>query len=256
MRNGDLNIAAECVIQAVEPTLWSTRAPVIVLTKNMARFLTAPVFRAWTDVCSSVVWCVRNPRVQISSLVTRTANDVFFGVGADRLKQRDLLPVHLTRVTELLQDSELSTDFSKTGWRAINAHFADCVGRRPNFVADGSLLSRKPDQFLRYLCGRLGLEFHDRMVDGWQKPFFNVDRVYNPELNDATDGWIKQAATSSGIKFAEHPPLQDSALPDALRDHLLTEALPTYEKLMHAFYGQDDLAHYRLDPVPENEHIW
>jgi hypothetical protein len=245
MRNGDLNAAAEYVIRAVEPELSSAPAPVTVLTKNMARFLTVPVFRAWTDVCRAVVWCVRDPRVQISSLVTRTANDLFFGVGSDRLKQSDLLEVHLATVTKFLQDSELSKDFSKTGWRAIGLHFSDCVGR-PNFVADASLLSRLPEQFLRYLCDRLGLEFRDRMIDGWQKPYLNVSRLYHPELNDVSDAWIKQAATSRGVEFSESPPLEEATLPDALRDHLLTEALPTYEMFMRAFYAQADMARYRL----------
>jgi len=248
MRNGDVDAAAGHVVRAAESLLSSARQPVIVLAKSMARFLTGPVFRAWTDVCSSVVWCIRDPRTQISSLVTRTANDLFFGVGSDRLKQGDLLPSHLAAVTEFLQSSELSTDFSKTGWRAIGAHFADCAGRRPSWVADGSLFSRMPDQFLPYLCSRLGLEFSDRMIDGWEKPFVNVDRFYYPEYDDAGDAWVKQAATSRGIETTESPPLEDSALPDALRDHLLTEALPVYETLMRAFYAQDDLAQYGLEP--------
>lgn len=244
MRNGDVNVAAEHVVRAVEPLLASACQPIIVLSKNMARFLTEPVFKAWADVCSSLVWCIRDPRLQISSLVTRTANDVFFGIGSDRLKQGDLLPPHLATVTKVLQSSELSTDFSKTGWRAIGKHFTDCAGRCPSFVADGSLFSRMPDQFLRYLCSRLGLEFRDRMIDGWEKPFVNVDGLYDPEHDDAADAWVKQAATSRGVEATATRPLEESSLPDALREHLLTEALPTYEILMRAFCAQDDLAQY------------
>lgn len=248
MRNGDVDVAAGHVVRVLEPLLSSARQPIIVLSKNMARFLTEPVFRAWTDVCSSVVWCIRDPRIQISSLVTRTANDLFFGIGSDRLKQGDLLPSHVATVTEVLQSSELSTDFSKTGWRAIGAHFTDCAGRRSSFVADGSLFSRMPDQFLRYLCRKLGLEFRDRMIDGWEKPFVNVDGLYDPEHDDAADAWVKQAATSRGVETTESRPLDESALPDALRDHLRTEALPTYEMLMRAFCAQDDLTQYGFEP--------
>ncbi|MGH3969001.1 MAG: hypothetical protein ACRDTV_13055, partial [Mycobacterium sp.] len=42
MHNADPDIAAGHVLQAIEPDLRS--APVLVLTKNMARFLSAPVF--------------------------------------------------------------------------------------------------------------------------------------------------------------------------------------------------------------------
>lgn len=243
-RNGDLDVAAEYVVGAVERELSS--APLIVLTKNMARFLTAPVFEAWSEICSAVVWCIRDPRAQISSLVTRTANDLFFGIGSDRLKQSELQSKHLAAVTDLLQNSALSMDFARTGWRAIGARFSECGGRRPNFVADGSLLSRQPVRFLRYLCSRLGLDFRDRMVDGWERAYVNVNRLDYPELDDATDAWIKQAATSRGVECTESPPLADSALPDALRRHLLNEALPTYEMLIRAFYAQDGVAEYGL----------
>lgn len=232
MDNGDPDVAAGYVMQAVEPELSS--AAVIVVTKNMARFLTAAVFDVWSQLCSAVVWCIRDPRAQISSLVTRTANDLFCGVGSDRLAPADLRPVHLEAVTEFLRHSEQSTDFSKTGWRAIGTHFADCAPHLPSFVADGSLLIRNPELFLRDLCGQLGLDFRDRMVDGWQKPYFNVSRLYHPELDDVTDAWIKQAATSRGVERTENRPLEESVLPAPLRDHLVNEALPVYQMLTAA----------------------
>ena len=114
-------------------------------------------------------------------------NDVLFGVGSGRLKQSDLLPPHVVMATKSLQKSVVSKDFSRTGWRATGAHFTECVGRRPSFVADGSLFSRVPDRLLRYLCSGVGIAFSDRMIDGWEKPFLNVQRLYNPDLDDTAD---------------------------------------------------------------------
>ena len=128
LHNGDVNIAAGHVLLVVELALSSAREPVVVLTKNIAGFLTAPVFRTWLDVCSLVVWCVRDPRKQISSLVTRTVNGLLFDVGSDRLKQSDLLPSHVAAATEWLRNSQVSKDFSLAGWRTIGAHFGDSVG--------------------------------------------------------------------------------------------------------------------------------
>jgi hypothetical protein len=220
---------------------------VIVVSKNMARFLSASVLPTWTDVCAAVVWCVRDPRLQISSLVTRTANDLLFGVGADHLNQGDLSRSHLAMVTEFLQNSAWSTDFSKTGWRSIGEHFNDCAGRLPGFVADGSLFSRVPDRFLRYLCAGLGIEFRERMIDGWTEPFLNVDGIDNPVLADtAADAWIKHAATSCGVEPGRREALDVSVLPAPLREHLLDVAVPTYEMFMGAFASQDNLAPYRL----------
>lgn len=248
LHNGDVNVAAGYVLCAIEPTLAAAREPVVVLTKNLASFVTASAFRTWSDVCSSVVWCVRDPRIQISSLVTRTVNGLLFDVASDRLKQSDLLPSHVVAAAQWLQDSDGSTDFSLAGWRAIGAHFADCVGRLPSLVVDGSLFSRMPDRLLPYLCSELGIEFRDRMIDGWEKPFVNVHRLYDPEYDEAANAWIKHAATSRGVELIEKPPLEESVLPEALRDHLFAVALPTYEMFMRAFYSQDNLAQYRLDP--------
>lgn len=248
LHNSDVQVAAGHVLSAVEPALSLAREPVVVLTKNIAGFLSAPVFRVWLDVCSSVVWCVRDPRKQISSLVTRTANGLFFDIGSDRLKQSDLLSSHVAAATEWLRNSRVSRDFSLAGWRAIGAHFGDSVGGCPSFVADGSLFCRMPDRLLPYLCSELGLEFRDRMIDGWDAPFMNVHRLYDPEYDDASDAWIKQAATSRGVEPTENPPLAESVMPAALRKYLFEVAVPTYEMFMRAFYSQGHLAQYGLEP--------
>lgn len=250
--HNDVDIAAGHVIRLVESALSSRAGPVIVVTKTIAHYLSASVLRKWTDVCSAVVWCIRDPWIQISSLVTRMANDLLFGIGSDRLIQSDLLPSHLVMVTEFLHDYPGSKDFSKTGWRAIGEHFNDCAGRLPSYVADGSLFSRAPDRLLQYLCDGIGIEFSDSMIEGWREPLLNVERNYQPEITDTDDAftgaWTRHAMTSCGVERTSRAPLPVSVLPAALRDHLFEVALPTYERLMRVFYSQETLAPYRLDP--------
>lgn len=246
--HNDVDAAAVHILASVQPALTCGERPVIAVSKNLARYMSAPVFRMWTDLCAAVLWCIRDPSVQISSLVTRTANDLLFGIGSDRLSQSDLGPSELAMVTEFLQDSAFSTNFSKTGWEAIGEHFTDCAGRRPNFVADASLFSSVPDRFLRYLCSALGLEFSDHMIGEWREPFLNVDRLYNRDLAAPEDAWVRHAATSGGVEVRSRAPLEESALPAALRTHLFEVALPTYERLMRAFYSQQNLGGYPLDP--------
>jgi hypothetical protein len=259
MRSDDVDMAAEHVVRSVEPALSWAHEPVVVLSKNMAQYLSAPVLQTWTDACSAVVWCIRDPRVQISSLLTRLANDTLFGPGSDRLEQSDLPLSHLPRspawpgvlelVTEFLRSSRWSTEFSATGWQAIGAHFTDCVGRRPSFVADGWLLSRVPDRFLRYLCDGLDLEFRAGMIDRWREPFLNANQLdSHPDRRlDPAKAWVNRVATSRGIEAVGREPLEISILPPALRDHVSEVALPTYELLIDAFYVQENLAQYRLD---------
>jgi hypothetical protein len=244
-RNRDIDIAADYIIRSVESALSSTGGPVVVVSKSMAVYLSAPVFRTWTEACSAVVWCVRDPRAQLASLVTRIANDRLFGVGSSRLTQSDLLPSHLVAATEVLQNSEMSQGFSRAGWREIGAHFTDFDGRCPTFVVNGSLISVAPKRFLRYLCAGLGIEFRDRMVNGWTEPLFNVGwHVANPDLDYSVNAWIKHAATSCALQAIDRLPLEVPALPAALRQYLLEVALPTYETLMSAFPSQTNLAQF------------
>lgn len=246
--HNDVDVAAGHVIRIVESAPPPPSGPVIVVSKNMAQYLSAPVLRTWTDMCSAVVWCVRDPRIQIASFVTRLANDLLFGIGSDRLDQGDLSPSHWATVTKFLQDSPWSTDFSKSGWGPIGEHFTDCAGRLPNFVADGSLLGSVPDRFLRYLCDGLGIEYNDHMIAGWRQPFLSVDMLYDPELPNPDNAWIKRAATASGVEATERAPLDVSMLPDPLRRHVVEVAMPTYEMFMRVFYAQETLAQYCLDP--------
>ena len=113
-------------------------------------------------------------------------------------------------------------------------------------MADGTVFSRTPDRLVRYLCSGLGLEYSDRMVNGWTRPFVNVARSINPNLHDTEDAWIIHAATSHGVEATDHAALTESVLPPALRDHLIEVAVPTYEMFMRAFYSQEHLAQYRL----------
>lgn len=233
----DIDSAAEHVLAWAEPALADAAGPVTVVSKNMARNLSSAPWGPWASACDAVVWCVRDPRVQISSLVTRTANDLLFGLGADRIEQRDLQPHHLEMVDRFLQNSPASTDFSKTGWHAIGARFASYPDDRRRVVADVSRFGQDPDRLLRYLCDGAGLRFERRMVRGWSRRFLNVNRAENPGVADSADAWISHAATSQGIQVPGREPLDIAVLPPAMRRHLLDVALPVYDTFMHAFHA-------------------
>ena len=102
---------------------------------------------------------------------------------------------------------------------------------------------------MQYLSSGLGLKYTDRMINGWTQPFVNVARTINPDLDDATDSWIKHAATSRGVEATDHAALTPSVLPRELRNHLTDVAVPTYEMFVRAFASQQDPALCRLDPV-------
>lgn len=243
----DVESAARHVLALAEPAMLSAGGPVTVVTKNMASTLSPEVWASWADVCEAVVWCVRDPRVQISSLVTRTANDLLFGYGADRVEQGDLQVCHLTMVDDFLQRGPGSTDFAKTGWRAIGARLDSYPDDRRRVVADVSLSSGAPDRLLRYLCDGAGLQFDGRMVRGWSLGFFNVNRADIPDLDDSADAWINRAAGSQGIQVPNRAPLDAAVLPPAMRRHLIDVALPIYDAFVRAFHADWRIARDRQD---------
>ena len=243
----DADSAAGHVLAWAESVLSSASSPLTVVSKNMARNVSPGAWAQWQGLCSAVVWCVRDPRVQISSLVTRTANDLLFGLGADRLAQDDLEVSHLEMVNDFLLRSPASTDFSKTGWRAIGDRFASYPENRRRLVADMALCSRFPEEFVRYVCAGVGLRFDARMLGGWTADFLNVNRTMNPGLPDASDAWISAAATSSGVQVPRREPLDPDVLPAGLRHHLNEVATPVYQRFMRELTADLDESGIRLE---------
>lgn len=242
----DIDIPAGHVVGFVEQALPSAVGQLTVVSKNMANNLAPQVFRAWTDVCVGVVWCIRDPRVQIASVATRTANDLLFGYGSAQLEQSDLQHFHMSIVDEFLRNSFISTDYSKLGWRAIAAQFASCPSDQRSLVADASLFGRFPDRMLRYLCDGLGLLYRDRMVEHWSRPILNVNSMYS-RIDDLSDAWVSDAVSAQGIRISTRAPLDAALLPLAMRRHLTKVAMPTYDMLMRAFFADNNIARYGLD---------
>ena len=82
------------------------------------------------------------------------------------------------------------------------------------------------------MCSKIGLIFSDRMVDGWQGTFVNVNGGYNPNMTDATTAWTREAATSVGIMAAARQALAIEKMPPALQDHLTQVAIPIYKQMV------------------------
>lgn len=92
----DVDIAAGHILDATDPITRKSDEPLTVVSKSTSRNLSTGNFRDWMTVTDGVAWTVRHPLVQIGSLVTRIANDIFFEPEADVLKQDDLTPGLLT----------------------------------------------------------------------------------------------------------------------------------------------------------------
>lgn len=227
----DIEAAAGYILEATDKIEKSKDRPLIVITKNMARNLTLDIFREWMTICDGVVWSIRDPRIQIASLVTRIANDLAFEPGADHIKQEDLTPENIKAASDFLEDGPVSKNFSKTSWEEIGKHFRSGYKPERSVVVDGGALTENPEQVLKAACNVLGLKYSSNMIEGWQGEFINVNTGYNAKLTDTTHAWTKEAAQSTGVMKASREPIPMEELTSALRVHITDVAMPIYREM-------------------------
>jgi hypothetical protein len=232
----DIEAAAGHILEAADEARRSSSQQITVVTKNMARNLSPDNFKQWMTICHSVAWSVRDPLVQIGSLLTRIANDIIIEPGADRIKQEDLDP-YLEQASAFLESSGVSSGFSKTSWADIGQHYRSGYAPERSAVIDGGELTPDPVRVLGKACLELELEYSPRMVNGWERDYVNANSGYSQNLDDSENGWVSHAATSTGIVAVARTALQLLELPDGLRQHITEIAIPTYEEMTGVKYN-------------------
>ena len=229
-RRYDIEEASGNILAATDPITRTSDRRVTVIAKNMARNLSLGLFRDWMEVTDGVVWSVRDPLIQMGSLVTRIANDLAYEPGADQIGQEDLTPKDIQAASDFLENGAVSSGFSKTSWADIGEHFRSGYQPEKSVVVDGGNLTVDPTTVLHGIARRVGLVFDDRMVDGWQSDFVNANTGYTRD--DSPMAWTRHAVTSDSITAIFRPALEVTQLPPALRAHLTDIAIPTYQEMM------------------------
>jgi hypothetical protein len=242
----DVDVAAGHILDATDPITRKTDEPLTVVTKSTSRNLSTGNFLDWMTVSDGVAWTVRHPLVQLGSLVTRIANDLFIEPEADVLKQHDLTPEHLAAVDDFLLHGPTdpttkhatnhpgSSNYSKTSWQDIGDHFrSGSYDPNHSVVVDAVEFTERPAEVLQRACGALGLRYGDRMVAGWQNGIINANAGYSVVERDASElAWTNHAATSKGIEAVSRDSLVLDQLPAAMQDHLTQVAIPTYQEMV------------------------
>ena len=228
----DTEAASGHILEATDPITQSSDEQLTVVTKNMSRNLSLPLFQEWMGLCDGVAWSVRDPLVQMGSLLTRIANDLAYEPGADRISQDELTASQIEAASAFLENGPVSKGFSKTSWADMGAHFRSGYQPARSVVIDGGDLTSSPLGVLSGAADTLDLKFSPRMVEGWQDGFVNANTGYNPNLDDSTHAWTKHATTSVGIVAVSRTALELSQLPPALQDHLTQVAIPVYQEMM------------------------
>ncbi|MFO0971232.1 MAG: hypothetical protein U0520_02685 [Candidatus Saccharimonadales bacterium] len=237
--NADLDTAAESILAVLE----QVQEPHLVIVKNMASYLSAGDFTALNEIATHTIFTIRNPLVQIGSLLTRLVNDSEIFPGSSQLQQDDIYP-YLDRVVEILVDSPRSKDFSKTGWKAMLEHFS-LKGEAPTTVIDGDVFTRNPELILRMVCQRVVLEYSPAMISGWGSDFLNVINIGKPD-ETLQSAWTCDVASSSGVSSNARGELDVSRLPSELARHISGLALPAYLQLVEESHpGQETARGHR-----------
>lgn len=227
----DIEDASTRILDAIEQHGRSHDTPLTIISKNMARNISQPIFDELIEISKGIVWSVRDPRIQISSLLTRIANDLAYEPGADMFPMQELTDVQIRSASNFLENGPKSTNFSKTSWEDIGYHYASIGKSAVSVVVDGSVLTRDPVGTLTSAARTLGLEYSGRMANGWEGEFINANTGYNPNLTDDTHAWTKDAVTSSGIMPSSDQMIDISRLPSSLQAHLNEVAIPTYRQM-------------------------
>jgi hypothetical protein len=226
--NQDINIAAQHILKTAE--MHSPKdTSVTIITKNMASYMSNTVFREMADISSDTLWAIRDPLIQMGSLLTRLVNDIYVRPGSSTIPQEHIGP-YLEGACSFLQESSKSHNYSKTGWESIGNHFKNIAKHKIGSIVDGSSFSASPGLLLEKICGDLDLPYNPSMTYGWKNNFINVINL-GEEEETYRSAWTNQAANSLGVFAVSRARLMLEDLPKGLQKHMTDIAIPTYQNM-------------------------
>jgi hypothetical protein len=218
-----------CLLNAIEPALNKADHTLMVVTKNMATYMNADAYRLMAAMAIGTIFTVRNPYIQIGSLLERGINDSQLGFGANVIQQTEV-PDYFSRLSEVYKSK--SSEF-RMGWRAIFNHYMDATSGLQNMlVIDGDAAACNPASVLQSACQRLDMPYHSGMVQGWsQEGYANIGGAGNSK-DPENNAWAHHALTSSGLgASAIRSPLDLSTAPVELRNYVANVAVPIYRRM-------------------------
>lgn len=250
----DLDAAAADVLRAAEAASERSALPAVVVTKSISSEIHA-VFGDWVGACAGVVFAVRDPLVQLTSVIERISNDMFVGRGQARLSFFDLRP----RAAEA-DALAARRNFYRPSWYELWLHFQRCA-ETPGFrwlVADGTMLCANPRPALRAVAEAIGRPYVDRAAHGWTRASrgrFNNVNHYESDYDSeriSVNAWVRQANGTTSFEPDRRPPAclryWQQWYPLSWR-YLVEVALPVYGKLVQHAVGRHDTDRDSLAPA-------
>ena len=206
---------------------------ITIVIKNMARNLSEEMFNSMNDLSKYTFFTIREPAVQISSLVTRIVNDLQHGYGTDFIDQKSLNSAQIIEACLFLENSPVSNDFSKASWGEIYNHYKSA--RNLNIsVIDAEKFLNNSEEVISEACFQAGISFDkNKIISGWDKNYINANIGYNDSLSNEKHAWTKEAFSNNKIiNYKSRTPIDPLLFTDELRIDIHDIAIPIYEKML------------------------
>ncbi len=226
--NRSLEVAAGNILKVIDKKKLSNK-PLNVIIKNMSTYISKQAFDDLLKMSCCLVWIVRDPLLQIGSLVTRMANDIVVENGSSEITDESSAQYYET-VSKQLECSDISINFSRTGWESVGTLFDRMGDYKKYIVIDGGKFVQNPKEILTKTCNVAGLEYKDKMTSGWKNDYVNLN-TGTSRFQTSENAWTCHAARSKGITTSTRKPLQLDALPVSIRNHLTNVAIPLHAQL-------------------------
>jgi hypothetical protein len=229
-RGRNLDAASEHILKALQDIPEGPDGKKTITVKAMASNIPREEWGQWIGVVDNFVALMRDPHLQIYSLMKRTANDHYGVKWRDTLTHEEVLE-HGDKICDYLSQF----NYDRTSWGMLSEHLAmlDAYLESPKgkgkklVVVETSLLRLFPEATMKQIADELGLKFNPKMVSGWSKA---TGEKLIPGLADDPfqHAWYKDAVGSTSFKKPTDKPLPLDQFPDGFRQHMRNIALPVY----------------------------
>jgi hypothetical protein len=218
--------------------------PVTILIKDVAKSLPGKYWGEWLGLTKNVISLVRDPHLQLYSLMEAIANDNH-NPGENRATREEVLRrgEAISRALRLFGTSDMNT----TSWNPIAAHetvLAQHMAEHPekeHIVLDGNILLLDPANTLKSVMERIGNPaYSPHMVTDWSKSAngFPNERNWGKSIVEVDgtrrNAWTNNAFSKSGFKPSANRPLPLEQFPPRIRNHLLNDCLPAYLDMLES----------------------
>ncbi|MFZ4126130.1 MAG: hypothetical protein ACOYJ2_08720 [Rickettsiales bacterium] len=220
------------------------KKPVTILIKDVAKSMPGKYWGEWLALTTNVISLIRDPHLQIYSLMEAVANDNWHR-GQTLATQEQVLSEgdRIARTLRAYGTEKINT----TSWNPMGEHqafLASYMAEHPekrHIIMDGNMVLMQPEIAVKQMMDTIGNPaFKPEMLADWGKSANGLpnDRDWGrSKINvdgRTQNSWTNNAFSQSGFKPAGNRAVPLSKFPAMMQEHLLEVSLPVYlDMLQH-----------------------